>query len=60
MKVYEYFGKVAYDAYCGTRDWKSYNGEPLPQWPEVEDGIKNGWITAALAAINKSNEPPKV
>jgi hypothetical protein len=29
-------GRAAYDAYCETRDWKSFRGEPLPQWSDDE------------------------
>jgi hypothetical protein len=42
-------GKVAYDAYCETRGWKSFNNEPLPQWGDVRPDIKSGWIIAAKA-----------
>lgn len=46
-------GRHAYDAYCGHRDWKSFNGEPLPKWEEVKPDIQEGWILAAEAAIEK-------
>lgn len=47
----EYAAQAAYEAYCATRDWKSYRGEPLPQWVDVEDGIKVGWRAAAQAVL---------
>ena len=42
-------GKIAYDTYCECRGWKSYNGDPLPQWKDVEVSIKEGWIKSAVA-----------
>lgn len=45
---------AAYDAYCATRDWKSYNNEPLPQWAHVREDIKQGWVAAALAVIEEA------
>jgi hypothetical protein len=44
-------GKAAYDAYCATRAWKSYNGELLPQWADVKPEIQAGWVAAAEAVI---------
>lgn len=43
--------RYAYEAYCETRQWKSYRNEPLPQWPLVEELIKIGWRAAANAVI---------
>ena len=42
-------GKVAYDTYCDTRDWISFNGDPLPKWDSVRGDIQKGWILAAIA-----------
>jgi len=44
-------GEVGYNAYCSDRGWKAFNGEPLPQWPEVKDDIKNAWRKAGLAVV---------
>lgn len=44
-------GKANYDAYCATRDWKSYDAKPLPQWPDVKPDIKAGWIAGAQAVL---------
>jgi hypothetical protein len=49
MTVFEHLGKVAYHAYCDSRGWKSFSGEELPHWGEVETNIKVGWIQAARA-----------
>lgn len=52
------FGQVAYDAYCDTRNWKSFNGDPLPQWPDVKPDIQAGWRQAAVAVLNAHASPP--
>lgn len=49
MMIHEHLGQVAYEAYCATRGWKSFNNEPLPQWNDVRQDIKDGWMTAARA-----------
>lgn len=45
-------GEVAYNAYCETRDWKSYNGEQLPPFAESKPEIQDGWHAAAVAVLN--------
>lgn len=47
----EKYGEIAYNAYCETRDWKSYNGDPLPKWPDVREDIKHGWKKATSKVI---------
>lgn len=46
-------GEIAYNAYCDTRDWKSFNNEPLPKWPDVKPEIKAGWVAAASAVATR-------
>lgn len=46
-------GRAAYEAYCEERGWKAFDGKPLPQWDDVALGIKQAWITAAKAAVQK-------
>ncbi len=45
------YAKLAYDAYCNTRQWKSFNGDPLPQWDQVKPDIKQGWEAASQAVL---------
>ena len=52
----EHLGKVAYEAYCELRNWKSYDGKPLPQWPDVKADIQYGWIAAATAVRRAMRE----
>jgi hypothetical protein len=44
-------GEIGYNAYCADRDWKSFNGDPLPKWPEVKDDIKRAWRKSGLAVV---------
>lgn len=53
-------GKIAYEAYCQARDWKSFDDKPLPAWEQmVQDNphIANAWECAANAvAIHIANQ----
>ena len=51
-KQREFYGKTAYEAYCGARNWLGFAGQPLPQWTEVKDEIKHGWREAAIAVLS--------
>lgn len=42
-------GQIAYNAYCETRGWQSFNKEPLPQWEQVQPDIQESWEAAAKA-----------
>jgi hypothetical protein len=50
-------GQVNYNAYCDTRDWKSFDGKPLPPWEQVKPDIQEGWRkgadAVAVALLNK-------
>lgn len=48
----ETLGKIAYEAYCQTRQWKSFDDKLLPSWDQmVHDSphIANAWECAANA-----------
>lgn len=53
MNKEETLGEVAYNAYCGKRNWKSVKGEMLPNWPAVDIDIKAAWEIAAEAVARK-------
>ncbi len=55
IKQAYHLGKVAYDAYCGSKDinWKSYKGDDLPQFDDNLERIKNAWIESAKAVRNE-------
>lgn len=42
-------GKLAYDAYCSKRQWKSFNGQPLPQFDAQSLELKEAWEAGATA-----------
>lgn len=45
----EGLGRVAFEAYGDAVSWTAYNGQPMPQWPEVSEAIREGWRSAAMA-----------
>jgi hypothetical protein len=42
----------AYQAYGDCREWKAYNGQPMPTFEALPDGIRDAWHTATLKAID--------
>lgn len=43
-------GRIAYEAYCETTDWKSaVTGAALPQFFDTPEKVQNGWAAAAAA-----------
>lgn len=43
-------GKIAYEAYCESANWRSkYTGNSLPPWEDADDDIKHHWSVAAKA-----------
>lgn len=42
-------GRIAYDAYCDARDWKSVSGHPLPKFENQSQELISAWCHAALA-----------
>lgn len=45
-------GKVAYNAYCSTRSWKSVRGDPLPTFSEQSLELQDAWNIAAKSVID--------
>lgn len=46
----ESLGQVAYEAYATHQHWVNYKGNPIPQWVDVRDDIKEAW-SAAVAKV---------
>lgn len=45
-----YAGRLAYEAYCATTNWKSaVTGVDLPMFYDQKRDIRLGWINAARA-----------
>lgn len=47
------YAKIAYDAYCKARDWKSVRGEPLPHFEQQSPELQKAWFDAAAAVIDE-------
>ena len=45
-------GQIAYEAYADVRNWKTFNGDPMPQWADTLPDIRSGWNVAGDAARN--------
>ena len=43
------FGRIAYDAYCAARNWKSIRGEPLPHFDQQAPELREAWEAAGQA-----------
>lgn len=50
-------GQVAYEAYCGTTNWKSLvSGADLPQWDATKLEIQEAWEHAGAAVFTDAFE----
>jgi len=49
-------GQIAYEAYCGVRQWKSFDGKPLPRWREMAIEIQAAWDVAGCAVAFRNGE----
>lgn len=50
-------GAAAYNAYCEQRNWRSFKGDPLPQFTEQSPDLQIAWIKAAFAARSAGYAP---
>lgn len=47
-------GRIAYEAYRDSTGGVSLvNGDQLPQWEDLTDGVKSGWKCAGLAVARE-------
>ena len=46
------YGRIAYQRYADTRNREAFDGSPLPDWADVDPGIKTAWGDAAAAVID--------
>ena len=44
-------GQVAYESYRNHQNGKAYNGQPIPEWKDVRDDIKQAWNRPAETAV---------
>jgi hypothetical protein len=47
------YAKIAYDAYCKARDWKSVRGEPLPHFEQQSVDLQKAWQKVAEAVSDE-------
>jgi len=52
-----YLGRIAYEAYCETTNWKSaVTGADLPGFYSTSEAVRTGWIASAKAVIDANEE----
>ena len=51
--------KELYDAYAAEVGGTTFDGKPLPQFHELGERQKKGWVAAALSACNAIFNPMK-
>jgi len=51
--------KEAYDAYCAEVGGTTYDGKPLPQFHELGERQRKGWVAASLACASALLNPMK-
>jgi hypothetical protein len=52
-----YLGRIAYEAYCETTDWKSaVTGADLPEFYSTPEAVRTGWIASARAVMDAKAE----
>lgn len=49
--------QIAYEAYAAHQDWKNYAGNPIPDWEQVRNDIKEAWQAAVDAVLETPSTP---
>ena len=49
MPDYNELGRIGFNAYSEKADWKNYEGNPIPQWPDLPQHIRDKWAVATEA-----------
>ena len=47
-----YSGKLGYEAYGDSTDWKNFQNNPMPQWDELPENIRQAWCAASNVIQN--------
>lgn len=55
-KTLEEYAVLAYNAYGDSRDWKTFNGDEMPQWDEQSSELREAWKAAAQAVATAVRE----
>ena len=49
IDLWRRLGQLAYETYRQSRAERTFDGQPIPEWDEVGEGIQDGWMAAAMA-----------
>ncbi len=47
------YGEIAYNAYGDERSWKTFSGDPMPNWEHQDPALQRAWEMAAVAIIRE-------
>ena len=53
MDILQNLGQIAFEAYRARVGGKTYDNKPIPDWLDVNDNVRAGWIAAATAVRNE-------
>jgi len=42
-------GRLAYNTYCESVGWTSFDGDPLPEYNALQLSIRTAWVAASRA-----------
>lgn len=48
--------EAAYSAYGEDAKWLTWNGNPMPQWDQLNDAVKSHWIAAVEFVLLKQSD----
>jgi len=51
--------RLAYRAYGEVTDFKNFQGNPMPEFDNLTDKIKEAWCSSAVAVWNLALNTPK-
>lgn len=43
------YGQIAFDAYCESVNFVTYDNKPIPKWDSLSAQVKQAWEDAARA-----------
>ncbi len=52
MDVSQNLGQIAFEAYRERMRKRTYDNKPIPEWVELSDNVRAGWVAAAYAVLN--------
>lgn len=49
-------GRVAYEAYGDSVEWRTFSGTKMPTWEDQNAKLKQAWNAAAKAVVRADSE----